>query len=209
MVLKSNPLKFKYKNSLSIQYPSLTMKKGEQYLILGKSGSGKTTFLHLLCGFLTPDEGSIQLDGKNFSDLPEQKKDKLRGKCIGIIYQESHFLNALSVWQNVQVAVLAANKKFDKDYVTSLFNTLDLNDKIHKQPNELSVGEQQRVNIIRALAHKPMLLFADEPTSALDDENCYNVISVLLEASRINNTALAIVTHDQRLKTEFKNVINL
>ena len=209
MILASENLFFNYDDKAKFSYPDFKLKEKETLLVLGKSGVGKTTLLHLLAGFIEPKQGSIELLSKSFSSLNQRKRDSERGKSIGIIFQKPHLINALSSHDNVVIAAKASSSIIEKAYIDSLFSELNISEQQHKYPNTLSVGEEQRVNIARALANKPKLLLADEPTSALDDENCDAVIELLLKAAEINESALVIVTHDNRLKEKIKNHIEL
>jgi putative ABC transport system ATP-binding protein len=209
VILASENLFFNYDDKAKFSYPDFKLKEKETLLVLGKSGVGKTTLLHLLAGFIEPKQGLIELLSKSFSSLNQRKRDSKRGKSVGIIFQKPHLINALSSHDNVVIAAKASSSIIDKAYIDSLFSELNISEQQYKYPNTLSVGEQQRVNIARALANKPKLLLADEPTSALDDENCDAVIDLLLKAAEINESALVIVTHDNRLKSKFKNQIEL
>ena len=209
MILASENLFFTYDDKTSFSYPDIKLKEKETLLVLGKSGVGKTTLLHLLAGFLDPKQGFVELLANPFSVLNQRKRDVKRGMSIGIIFQKPHLINALSSHDNVVIAAKASASAVDKTYIDSLFSELNISNQQNKYPNELSVGEQQRVNIARALANKPKLLLADEPTSALDDENCDAVIELLQKAADLNESALVIVTHDKRLKAKFKNQMEL
>ncbi len=209
MILASENLYLNYNDKAQFSYPDFKLKEKETLLVLGKSGVGKTTLLHLLAGFIKPKKGCIKLNSEPFSDLSQRKRDSKRGNSIGIVFQKPHLINALNAYDNVVIAVKASSSFIDKVYIDSLFSELNISEQQYKYPNTLSVGEQQRVNIARALANKPKLLLADEPTSALDDENCDAVINLLLKAAEINNSALVIVTHDNRLKAKIKNYIEL
>lgn len=209
MTLEIENLSYQYDQSQNIRFPSIQIDKNQALLILGNSGKGKTTLLHLIAGLLRSNKGSIKVDGVDLNSLKGHQLDTFRGKNMGVIFQKSYFLKGLTARQNVLVAALAAEQKQDEEYINSLFKTLGLTDKQHKKTYQLSIGEQQRVNIIRALVNKPKILLADEPTSALDDDNCKEVVKVLQEAAAINNSALVIVTHDSRLKQIFKNVVEL
>lgn len=209
MILEIKDLKFRYKGNTEMQFPDVQLKRGETLLILGNSGKGKTTLLHLMAGLLSPSEGTIHINQTNLNDLKGHRLDRFRGNHMGIVFQKSYFLKGLSSIQNVQVAALAAEQKQDLSYIHELFKNLGLTGKELKKTYQLSIGEQQRVNIIRALVNKPDVLLADEPTSALDDKHCMDVVDALKTAASFNNSALVIVTHDHRLKDVFKNVIEL
>jgi ABC-type lipoprotein export system ATPase subunit len=192
-----------------MRFPDISCNKGEHALIIGQSGKGKTTLLHLLGGLLSPQQGHIHLAGQDLSQLNGRELDYFRGQNIGIIFQRSHFVAALSVGDNLQLARYLAGLQPDRERVQSLLDRLNLSDKYNKKPRELSQGEQQRVAIARALVNQPALVLADEPTSSLDDANTQAVIDLLeTEASRVEATLL-IVTHDQRLKDQFDRQVEL
>ncbi|RZL30904.1 MAG: ATP-binding cassette domain-containing protein, partial [Pedobacter sp.] len=178
-------------------------------LITGASGKGKTTLLHLLGGLLKPTSGSIFIDQTDISKLSDKKLDHFRGQNIGLILQKAHFIASLNVLENIELASWLADKTKKRQKAKELLAILGLEHVEHKLPNQLSVGQQQRVSIARALINEPKLLLADEPTSSLDDENALAVAELLASLSHKYNAALVIVTHDQRLKQRFKTSIQL
>lgn len=208
-MLQTKNLSYAYKGQVQMDFPDLNCAKGTHWLLLGQSGSGKTTFLHLLGGLLTPSQGSIQLDETALHQLSGSALDRFRGQQIGIIFQKAHFVNALNVGENLLLAQQLAGQKPSTQDVKSLLANLAIDDKVNKKINQLSMGEQQRVAIARALIKRPSLILADEPTSALDDENSQRVIQLLETQALAVNATLLIVTHDQRLKDHFDNKIIL
>jgi len=191
------------------RFPDLECNAGETLLITGKSGMGKTTFLHILSGILKPKSGSVTIDNVNIETLSDKELDRFRGNNIGLVLQESHFIASLSVFENLMVASWLSDKKKKKEKAKNLLRELGLEDHIYKNPSELSIGQQQRVSIARALINQPRVLLADEPTSSLDDENADIVSKLLSELSKEYKASLIIVTHDQRLKKKFKKIIEL
>jgi putative ABC transport system ATP-binding protein len=207
MLLQTTPLTFAYPGQPLLTFPELSLAGGEALLLLGKSGSGKTTFLHLLSGLLAPSSGEIVLDGTALSSLKGHQLDLFRGRNIGIVFQKPHLIAALSVQENLVLAQFLSNKKGVA--VSDLLKNLELSDKASAQVTTLSEGEAQRVSIARALVNSPKLILADEPTSSLDDDHAEQVIHLLKkEASRVG-AALIIVTHDQRVKSEVAQVIDV
>lgn len=208
-MLKTQDIQFSYSGGKPLKFPNIQCQKGEQWLLLGQSGSGKTTLLHLLGGMLTPQSGDVFIDDTSISQLKASDLDRFRGQNIGIIFQTAHFINALTIEENLVLAQELAGNKADKKRIAQYLNQLNLGHKLKSKPSELSVGEQQRVAIVRALINKPAIILADEPTSALDDKNTQEVIQLLENQAAEAGATLLIVTHDTRLKEYFKNQIIL
>ena len=206
-MLETKNLRFKYDNNLELNFPDIKTSK-ENLLILGASGVGKTTFLHLLSGLLKPIIGEINLLGTKISKLKMSEMDRFRGKNIGIVFQKPHFINSLTVKENLQLAQYIS-KKSDKNRVQSLLESLGIEDKANKKTQNLSQGEKQRVSIALAIVNSPKLILADEPTSSLDDLNCDKVINILKNQASKYKAKLIIITHDYRLKKHFKNTLSL
>ena len=208
-MLAAKSIKYSYNSNNKFEFPDFCLESTEDLLIIGDSGVGKTTFLNILGGLLSPQSGSITLNGTNYSDLSSKDLDKFRGKNIGIIFQSPYFVNNLNLMDNLLFSLFLSQNQQDKNVVIELLNQVGLNDKIYSKPNDLSQGEKQRASIALALVKKPNLILADEPTSSLDDNNCDLVVSLLKEQSQLNKCKLIIITHDARLKKHFKNSIKL
>jgi ABC-type lipoprotein export system ATPase subunit len=208
-MLQTKDLKFAYNDENSFSFPDMNCEKGSHWLILGQSGCGKTTLLHLIGGLLKSQSGSINVNGTDMSALSESKLDAFRGKNIGIIFQQSHLIKSLNVEENLEAAQYLSGEKQNSDKVKTILERLNLGAKLKAKPSKLSQGEQQRVAIARALVNSPQLILADEPTSSLDDINCTEVVNLLLEQSKESGATLIIVTHDGRLKSMFENKIEL
>jgi putative ABC transport system ATP-binding protein len=189
--------------------PDLFCQAGSTILVTGNSGKGKTTYLHILAGLLQPNSGEILIDNTDFTTLKGSKADTFRGKNIGVVFQKSHFIASLSVLENLEMASWLATGKKHAKRAKALLRKLDILEQSHKQPSQLSVGQQQRVSIARALMNEPKVLLADEPTSSLDDKNADNVIEILETLSKEYKAALIIVTHDSRIKAKFTNQITM
>ena len=176
-------------------------------------GSGKTTLLHLICGLLKPQTGSINIDGIDVTSLNDRELDKFRGVNIGVVFQQAHFVQSLTVSENLALPALMTSENISsedlRERTVGLLKRLRLDHKADSLPSELSVGEQQRASIARALIHKPKVVFADEPTSALDDKSTEGVISLLEEETNHAGASLVIVTHDQRLKDRYDDRVEL
>ncbi|MEM6771376.1 MAG: ATP-binding cassette domain-containing protein [Bacteroidota bacterium] len=198
-MLKAENLSFRYSGQELLKFPDLECPAGTPHLLLGASGSGKTTMLQLLAGLRRPATGSVTIKRTVLASLSDSALDTFRGKTIGMVFQTAHFLRALTVEENLQIAMQLAGKHPDRSRIQALLQQLDLESKSKVIPGRLSVGQQQRVAIARAVINEPAVILADEPTSALDDQNTKQVIELLSEQAATVGAALLIVTHDNRL----------
>jgi ABC-type lipoprotein export system ATPase subunit len=208
-MISTKNLSFSYGKGASFSFPDIAVPSGESLLITGGSGRGKTTLLHLLGGLLRPKTGNISIEATNIAALSDKKLDHFRGQNIGLVLQQAYFVASLNVLDNVVLASWLATGTRATNKAKELLQQLDLVDHIHKLPSQLSIGQQQRVSIARALINQPKLVLADEPTSSLDDENAHRVADMLTQLAKSYGSALIIVTHDQRLKNLFSNQISL
>ncbi len=208
-MIATKNITFSYGKGTSFAFPDINCSDGDTILITGGSGKGKTTLLHLLGGLLRPQAGEILINTTDIGILSEKKLDHFRGENIGLVLQQSYFIASLSVLENVALASWLASGKQRIEKAKQLLQHLDLENHIHKLPSQLSIGQQQRVSIARALINEPKVLLADEPTSSLDDENALKVADLLDNLAKEYRSALVIVTHDSRLKQRFTNQITL
>lgn len=208
-MLKSSNLTFNYQNGPSFSFPDVACEKEGHLLLLGESGQGKTTLLHLLAGMLVPSSGAITIDGTDIAQLSPTAMDHFRGQHIGIVFQTAHFVQSLSVEDNLILPQYLAGGAVDRSKAKEILTRLNLKHKLQEKTRNLSIGEQQRVAIARALMNTPSIVLADEPTSALDDKNAEEVISLLEEQAALSGAGLVIVTHDQRLKDRFSKRVVL
>jgi ABC-type lipoprotein export system ATPase subunit len=207
-MIKTKGVEFNYDNQVFFKFQDINLKSSENLLIIGSSGIGKTTLLHLLAGLLESSSGSIKLFEKELSELSSHQLDRFRKNNIGIVFQRPHFVNSLTVKENLELAQYIANKK-DSNRIENILKNLDILDKSDKKTNQLSQGEKQRASIALAIVNSPKLILADEPTSSLDDINCDNVIKLLKKQATDFGAQLIVITHDSRLKKHFKNSIEL
>ncbi len=208
-MLKTESLTFSYDNSQELSFPDIELERGENLLVLGKSGAGKTTFIQILAGLLKPKKGQITLDGNNYQSLSESEMDQFRGSNVGMVFQTPHFVNNISVMDNLLLSLHLSKMGQDKKKIIKLLHKVGLGEKIKVKPSELSQGEKQRASIALAVIKNPKLILADEPTSSLDDENCSKICSLLKVQAEATNAHLILVTHDQRVKSEFSKSIML
>ncbi len=208
-VLKVSNLTFAYDANTEFSFPDFSVKSGEQLLILGKSGIGKSTLLHILGMLLKDFSGQYILKGQDIKNLSDRKLTQLRSEYVGLIFQNHHYIKSLSVLDNLLLVNYFNNKPQNKEKAIELAYSLSIEHLLTKKVFELSGGERQRVGIARALMNNPSLVLADEPTANLDDENCFKVYELLKTSCEANDAALVIVTHDQRLKNIIKNHIEL
>ena len=207
-MIKTESLKFSYDGKKYFDFPDINLDSGENLLIIGNSGIGKTTLLHLLAGILKPESGSISISGTDISKFSDTELDKFRGDNIGIVFQKPHFISSLTINENLKLAQYLSPSKISGD-AKKILESLNIKDKYQQKPNQLSEGEKQRASIALALINSPNLILADEPTSSLDDFNCNNVIKLLKKQANDHKAQLIVITHDARLKKHFKNNLNL
>ncbi len=200
-MIEVNNLMYNYPGGPKMQFPDLQVLPDEVCLVIGQSGVGKTTLLHLLAGLMKPKSGTILINNTDIGKLAGRKLDKFRGEQIGIIFQKNHFVKALTVIENLSLTQKLAGIPSDIRYCNELLSKLNIDRYSNKRPDSLSEGEKQRVSIARALVTKPKLVLADEPTSALDDTNCMAVYDLLKKHADDIDASLIIVTHDGRLKS--------
>lgn len=207
-MLSSSGLSISY-DSNEIIFPDLTIPKGEHHLIIGESGSGKTSLLNILGGLLEPSTGKVEIDGIDISTLKRSKLDSFRGNTLGFIFQTPHFVKSLNVLDNLLLTQFCAGKKNQKEDVLFFLEKVGLEQKVNAKISSLSEGEKQRISIVRGLLNSPKIILADEPTSALDDRSCKKVIDLMIELANEVDATLLIVTHDKRLKDQFERRVEI
>ena len=208
-LIQLKDLRRQINNRLILAIPEWRLAKMRHCLVLGPSGSGKTTLLHILAGLTVSFSGSIQVLGADPRALSPTKRDRFRGRHIGLIFQRLHLLESLTARENLVLAHWSAGLKPDPLQIDKLLDRLGLIGRAQARPSQLSQGEAQRLAIARALMNRPALILADEPTSALDDRNAALVCSLLLEQCALEKATLIMATHDKRVLDQFDHRLEL
>jgi len=209
-MLQTENLTFHYKQQVdSFNFPNISLKAQENLLILGKSGIGKTTFLHLLAGLLTPISGEVLIDDITINSLSQSKLDVFRGQYIGLVFQKNFAVKTLSVLENLQARLFFSKKTINYEEIDKLLEQLGIKDCKKSKIYELSEGQLQRLGIALSVIHKPKVILADEPTSSLDDDNCKIVMELLIKQAKQTKANLIVITHDHRIQSFFQNSITL
>jgi len=209
-MIQTENLTYQYnKRGAILSFPNITLDKGENLLILGESGIGKTTLLHLLAGLLKPATGKILINKVNLICLKSNKLDQFRGKNVGLVFQKKHAIESLNVFNNLKARLLFSNALVSDKQIEIVLKQLDLSDLKKSKVSELSEGQLQRLGIALSVIHNPQVILADEPTSSLDDKNCKIVIELLIKQAKQTKANLIVITHDHRIKSFFKNSITL
>jgi len=197
-----------------IDIPEFRLGNAEQVALIGTSGSGKTTLLHMIAGILTPDRGRIVYSAENNGDidltrLPEADRDVFRGRHIGYIFQTHHLLPGFTALENVLLGMSFTGRPHDPAWARHLLEEVGLKDRLHYKPQKLSVGQQQRVAVARALANRPRLVLADEPTGALDATNAQQVLDLIRKLCTEVGSSLILVSHDPQISNQLPRVVSL
>jgi ABC-type lipoprotein export system ATPase subunit len=188
-----------------INVPLFRLEARAQTALTGESGSGKTTLLHLIAGLLTPDEGTIRLDGRDMAALGEAARDRLRATTIGYVFQTFNLLQGHTCLENVLLG-MSFGPGANRERAVALLGRVGLSDRLRHYPRQLSTGQQQRVAVARALANRPQLVLADEPTGNLDRRHAREAVALIREACAESNAALLLVSHDRELLGGFDSV---
>ncbi|MGC4073773.1 MAG: ABC transporter ATP-binding protein [Nibricoccus sp.] len=176
---------------------------GEQLALRGESGSGKTTFLHLIAGILAADSGRIEIGGTDMAALGEARRDKLRAAKIGYIFQTFNLLQGYTVLENVMMGMAFGPGGADRERARAILQRVGLGARMDHFPRQLSTGQQQRVAVARALVNRPSLVLADEPTGNLDRKNSQEALALIQETCRESGAALLLVSHDEQVLAQF------
>jgi putative ABC transport system ATP-binding protein len=192
-----------------LDVPRLEVSAGEQIVIRGRSGGGKSTLLNIIAGLATIDEGRVDINGTDVARLPEWHRDRFRALHIGFVFQTFNLLAGFSALENVLLGMTFTGQKKDAVRAKDLLTRVGLGQRLTHKPAMLSVGEQQRVAVARALVNRPVLLLADEPTANIDPAHQQQVVELLREACRAENVAMLLVTHSPEVSGQFERVEHL
>ena len=182
---------------------------GEQVVLVGSSGGGKTTLLNIIAGITAADGGEVLVGGTDLVKLPEAARDRFRAERIGYVFQTFNLLPAFTALENVLLGMSFGGKRVDRSRAIKLLERVGLGHRLHHQPSQMSVGEQQRTSVARALANVPRLLLADEPTANVDAANQQTILELLRDSCREHNVALLLVTHAPEVASQFERVEKL
>jgi ABC-type lipoprotein export system ATPase subunit len=211
-VLSLTGLRLAYGGRDVLSLQSFSAAAGEHWLVLGASGSGKTSLLSIIAGLRMPSDGDVMVDGQplgKMSALRGAALDRWRGRTVGVVPQKLHLIASLSVLDNLLLAPFLSELPLQKKRAEELLESLSLREKARSKPAELSHGQAQRVAIARAVMNRPRLLLADEPTANLDDAHCAQALDLLQAQARECGATLIIATHDQRAKARFGKRLEL
>jgi putative ABC transport system ATP-binding protein len=208
-MLEVGDLYFQYPEGPSFVFPSFRLNRSETLLILGASGKGKSTYMNLISGWRKPSKGRVSISNTDIYSLSAGKLDRFRAENIGAVHQQMFFIPSLTARENLEMTFYLTGRKFPAQRMRRLAKDCGIEHLLEKSPSRLSQGEQQRLSIVRALLHQPVLILADEPTSSLDDDRANEVVQLLISQSRENQSALIVVTHDSRVEKQIERRILL
>lgn len=210
-VLRLEKIERRYGDLVILRASDFMLKRGETVALLGPSGSGKSSLLHIAGLLEAPSAGEVYIDGVATSRLGDSVRTRIRRDALGFVYQFHHLLPEFSALGNVALPLLIAGRKkaVAESEAARLLSALGLAERLHHQPGQLSGGEQQRTAIARALANKPKILLADEPTGNLDPKTSDVVFEALLRLVRAEGLAALVATHDQRLAVRMDRIIEI
>lgn len=184
------------------------LQRGEQVALVGQSGGGKTTLLNVIAGITAADAGRVLVDGVDVTRLNEVRRDRFRAERIGLVFQTFNLLPGFTALENVLLGMTFCNR-VDRRYAVELLHRVGLDQRLAHRPPQLSVGEQQRVAVARALANRPRLMLADEPTANVDLANQQNILDLLRNACREHEVSLLLVTHSTEVSAQFSRIEKL
>ena len=193
----------------AIKNVNIEIEEGEFVAIVGESGGGKSTLLHMLGGLDMPTSGKVFINGKDFYKMTNDERAILRRRGIGFVVQFFNLIPVLTAKENIELAASLDSGEIDNKMIDEIIKVLRLKDRLNHFPNQLSGGEQQRVSIGRALANKPEIILADEPTGNLDNKNSQEVMNLLKLFTKKYGITLVIITHDLNIASTADRIIKL
>jgi len=192
-----------------LDIPHFALEAGAECALEGQSGSGKSTLLHVISGITRPDAGRVAIAGRDIVRLEESQRDRVRADVLGLVFQQFNLLPGFTALENVLVAMTFASGRVDRGRAIDLLGALGLGERLHHRPAQLSIGQQQRVAVARALANRPQVLLADEPTASVDMAHQQQVIDLLRGTCREHGVALLVVTHSPDVAGQFARRLRL
>ena len=207
-MLEIRDLRHEYSGNPVLSIREWSVPQGEASLVIGPSGSGKSTLLAIVSGLIAPTSGRVSVAGRDLAALAPAQRDRFRARHVGLVLQTLHLIGVLSVRDNLRLAQRLAGLQ-DSGLIESALQALGIEALAARKASQLSVGEAQRVAIARAVVNRPPLILADEPTAALDDANCEKALALLADQAATCGATLVVATHDQRVKSHFKRVLEL
>jgi ABC-type lipoprotein export system ATPase subunit len=192
-----------------LDVPQYSLAAGEQAVLIGPSGCGKTTLLHIIAGITRPTSGSVKIDNVEITKFSEAVCDRIRANKLGYVFQTFNLLPAFTALENVMLGMTFSSGRASSSRARELLERVGLGHRLNSRPKTMSVGEQQRVAVARALANRPKILLADEPTANVDPANQQHIIDLIRENCRKENVALLIVTHAMEVSNQFSRVDRL
>ena len=187
----------------------LSVERGEFLAIVGASGSGQSTLLHILGGVDKPTSGNVMIDGMDLSALNQKQAAIFRRRKVGLVYQFYNLIPTLTVRKNILMPLLLDKKSVNQEFFNQIVSSLGIEDKLESLPGELSGGQQQRAAIARSLVYRPALLLADEPTGNLDQKNSREIIDMLKLSNRNLKQTIILITHDEKVAMEANRIVTL
>jgi len=190
-----------------LDIPEFKLESGQHLGLRGTSGSGKTTLLHTIAGMVKPDSGSVTILNQDITKLGESQRDRFRANHIGYIFQSFNLLEGFTALENVMLGMIFADKGARKEYASELLDKTGLGDRLHYKPAQLSVGQQQRVCVARAIANNPELILADEPTGSLDAKTSSEILDLIFSVAE--GRSLLLVSHEPEVLATFSTTMDL
>ena len=194
---------------VALNKANISVEQGEFVAVIGTSGRGKSTLLHMLGGLDTPTSGKVFVENKEIFSLKNDSLTIFRRRKIGFVFQSFNLVPVLNVYENIIFPIQLDGGNIDKKYINNIIETLGLKEKINAMPNQLSGGQQQRVAIARALATKPAIVLADEPTGNLDTKTSQDVISLLKVTGKKYNQTIVMITHNEAIAQMADRIIRI